>query len=289
LALRSKRRSSRSEREKKAGIIGGTGKIGRLFAGVFERAGYEVLVSGRSTKLSAADLAKHCGTVIVSVPIRATVRVIGEIAPLLTKNQLLCDLTSLKMAPVAAMLRTKAEVIGLHPMFGPTVRSLAGQTIIACPARCTEKECDALLAIFRAEGATCTIATPEAHDRMMAVVQGLTHFVTLCMAESVRRADLDINETRAFTSPVYQIELALMGRLLSQDPDLYADILQQNPFVPEVLAACRSSAAHLAGIVLSQDPDRFRVFFQTNSHYFGKFCREGQEMTDALIDCMVRR
>ena len=30
----------------KAGIIGGTGKMGRLFAPVFERAGYEVLVSG---------------------------------------------------------------------------------------------------------------------------------------------------------------------------------------------------------------------------------------------------
>ena len=289
MALRSKRRSSRSERERKAGIIGGTGKMGRLFAGVFERAGYEVLVSGRSTKLPATDLAEQCGIVIVSVPIRDTVRVIEEIAPVLTKNQLLCDLTSLKVAPVAAMLRTKAQVIGLHPMFGPTVGSLAGQTIIACPARCTRKTRDALLAIFRAEGATCTLATPEAHDRMMAVVQGLTHFVTLCMAESIRRMGLNINETRAFMSPVYQIELALMGRLLAQDPDLYADILQTNPFVPEVLAACRASAANLAGIVMAQDPNQFRAFFKNNSWHFGEYCREGQEMTDALIDCMVRR
>ena len=47
----------------KAGIIGGTGKMGRLFAKVFEQAGYEVLVSGRTTALTAADLAEQCDIV----------------------------------------------------------------------------------------------------------------------------------------------------------------------------------------------------------------------------------
>ena len=107
----------------KAGIIGGTGKMGRLFCPVFERAGYETIVSGRSTALTNEQLAESCDIVIVSVPIRDTVRVIGEIAPVLRDDQLLCDFTSLKVAPVAAMLRSKAQVIGLHPMFGPTVSS----------------------------------------------------------------------------------------------------------------------------------------------------------------------
>ena len=69
----------------KAGIIGGTGKMGRLFVPIFERAGYDVLVSGRSTPLSNNRLAELCDIVIVSVPIHDTVRVIGEIAPVLTK------------------------------------------------------------------------------------------------------------------------------------------------------------------------------------------------------------
>ena len=92
----------------KAGIIGGTGKMGKLFAPVFERAGYEMIVSGRSTAVTNADIAETCDLVIVSVPIRDTVRVIGEIAPLLGKDQVLCDFTSLKVAPVAAMLKSKA-------------------------------------------------------------------------------------------------------------------------------------------------------------------------------------
>ena len=273
----------------KAGIIGGTGKMGQLFVPVFERAGYEVRVSGRKTALTNKDLARQCDIVIVSVPIRDTENVIGEIAPLLARNQLLCDFTSLKTKPVEAMLRSKANVIGLHPMFGPTVSSLKSQTIIVCPARVEEHTLNELLAIFRNEGARCTVATPEEHDRMMAVVQGLTHYVTLCMAESIRRLGVDIDTTQEFTSPVYQIELSLMGRLLSQDPDLYADILQLTPYVPEVLEACRSSAGDLAAIVGSQDPELFRAFFEENSRYLGAFCAEGQKMTDSLIERMVNR
>jgi prephenate dehydrogenase len=263
--------------------------MGQFFVPVFERAGYEVLVTGRSTSLTNADCARQCELVIVSVPIRDTVRVIGEIAPLLARNQLLCDLTSLKVRPVEAMLKSKANVIGLHPMFGPSVGSLKSQTIIVCPVRAEEHLVHRLMAIFRKEGARCTTANAEEHDRMMAVVQGLTHYVTLCMAESIRRLGLDIEATRAFTSPVYQIELSLVGRLLSQDPDLYADILQQNPYVPDVLEACRSSAGELAEIVGSKNPELFRAFFIRNSRHLGPWCNEGQKMTDTLIDCMVNK
>ena len=273
----------------KAGIIGGTGKMGRLFVPIFERAGYEVLVSGRSTALTNTQLAELCDIVIVSVPIHDTVRAIEEIAPVMTKEQLLCDFTSLKVLPVAAMLESEAMVIGLHPLFGPTVPSLRHQTIIVCPARAPEETLNSLVSLFTREGANCTLATPEQHDRMMAVVQGLTHFVTLCMADSVRRLGLDIETTLAFTSPVYQIELSLVGRLLSQDPSLYADILQQNPFVPDVLSVCTSSARDLDDIVNSKDPERFREFFQRNSRHLGKYCDEGMKTTDALIESMVNR
>jgi prephenate dehydrogenase len=174
-------------------------------------------------------------------------------------------------------------------MFGPTVKSIRNQTIIVCPARADESRVAALVGIFEGQGAICTIATPEEHDRIVAVVQGLTHFVTLCMADTVRRLGVDLNTTGQFESPVYQIELSLVGRLLSQDPALYADILQQNPYVPEVVAACRSSAADLAAIIENKDPGQFRAFFERNSRHLGAYCQEGQKMTDDLIECMVNR
>jgi prephenate dehydrogenase len=52
----------------------------------------------------------------------------------------------------------------------------------------------------------------------MAVVQGLTHFVTLMMADTMRRLSTNPQQTEPYMSPVYQIEMGLVGRLLFQDP-----------------------------------------------------------------------
>jgi prephenate dehydrogenase len=271
------------------GIIGGTGKMGTLFSGVFSRAGCEVQVCGRSDPSRCRDLAASCSIVMVSVPIRETIRVIREIAPILREDQILCDLTSLKTGPVAAMLASRASVIGLHPMFGPTVSSLRGQTIIAIPARIDGEPLASFLSIFEREGARITLSTPEAHDRMMAVVQGLTHFVTLTVAETMRRIHASPEATEPYRSPVYQIEMGLVGRLLSQDPDLYGDMLTENPYLPPVLAACHDSLGHIQRVVEDRDPGAFRELFLENARYFAGYTRKAAEETDFLIDAMVGR
>jgi prephenate dehydrogenase len=272
----------------KVGIIGGTGKMGQFFRGVFERGGYDVLCSGRHTDVTARQIAGECDIVMVAVPIHATVPVIDGIAPLLTSSQLLCDLTSLKVEPVKAMLRSPAQVAGFHPMFGPTVSSLHKQTIIATPVRCEKETVQPLLDLFRGEGAVITLTTPEEHDRMMAVVQGLMHFVTLSMAETMRRIGTSPRETLAFMSPVYRIEMGLIGRLLAQDARLYGDMLQMNPYVKEVLRACEESVHTLRETIESGDEKGFIRTFGENAANFGDYCAQGMEETDTLIRTVVR-
>jgi prephenate dehydrogenase len=273
----------------KVGIIGGTGKMGQLFRGVFERGGYTVLSSGRHTEVTSREIARQCDIVMVAVPIHATVPVIEGITPLLNPSQLLCDLTSLKVEPVKAMLRSPAQVAGFHPMFGPTVSSLHKQTIIATPVRCRTEILEPVLNLFRREGAVITLTTPEEHDRMMAVVQGLMHFVTLSMAETMRRIGTSPRETLAYMSPVYRIEMGLIGRLLAQDARLYADMLQMNPYVGEVLRACEESVHHLREIVVSRDEEAFIKTFSENAANFGGYCEQGMEETDTLIRTVVHQ
>lgn len=263
--------------------------MGRLFSGVFERAGCEVACSGRNTRITAMDITGEADLVIISVPIHDTAEVIRNIAPHLTESQVICDLTSLKVFPVREMLSSRADVIGLHPMFGPSVRTLEQQTIIVTPARCSQKNLNWLTGTFIREGARITITTPEAHDRMMAVVQGLTHFVTLSMAETMRRLGITPAETEPFMSPVYQIEAGLVGRLLSQDPVLYADILRMNPFVPAVLEACEHAVSDVKDTVLSGENGMFEQLFTRNSKNFGEYCNVASSLTDSLIEAMVQR
>ena len=272
----------------KVGIIGGTGGMGRLFSRIFQEAGHDVMVSGRTTSITNEYIAKHADLIIVSVPIRDTIPVIDSIAPHVSSEQILTDLTSLKTGPVQAMLATKARVIGLHPMFGPSIASLHGQTIIATPARYDDKDLDLLKRLFEAQGARVTITTPEEHDRMMAVIQGLTHFKAILFAGTMRRLGITPSDTESYISPVYRIETGIAGRLLSQNADLYADILCMNPSVPDILAVSRKAADELERIILSGDKQAFSDEFNESKEWFGPFCDKASRETDLLIQAMVK-
>jgi prephenate dehydrogenase len=271
------------------GIIGGTGGMGSLFARIFAEAGHRVSVSGRRTLLSNADLARLCEVVVVSVPIGSTIEVIREIAPILREGQVLCDFTSLKVAPVAAMLETNAAVLGLHPMFGPSVPSLRGQTVIACPARISPERAEEVLGVFRAAGAAVMVMDPAEHDRLMAVVQGLAHFATLTVAGTMRRLGVDLDALLAATSPVYRIETALVGRILGQDPDLYGPILRENPAVPAVLAAFEEAAGELRQAVEADDGEAFGRIFQEDAAFFRAYVPRATEDSEALVRCLADR
>lgn len=117
-------------------IIGGNGKMGKLFSRLFTLSGYQVksLEADEWNTKSPAIFA-NAGMVIVSVPIHLTVDVIAQLPPL-PENCLLVDLASIKKAPLDAMLKAhKGPVLGLHPMFGPDVPSLAKQVVAYCEGR----------------------------------------------------------------------------------------------------------------------------------------------------------
>ena len=53
---------------------------------------------------------------------------------------LLADLTSVKRVPLTKMLDVhKGAVVGLHPMFGPDIASMAKQVVVCCDGRFSER------------------------------------------------------------------------------------------------------------------------------------------------------
>ena len=106
------------------GIVGGDGKMGKLFAPIFERYVDEVI-----TSLDPINIAKSCDIIVFSVPIEVTEKVIEELLPHIEERHLLMDFTSLKEGPCKAMMHSQGSVIGLHPLFGPSVSSIRGMTI----------------------------------------------------------------------------------------------------------------------------------------------------------------
>ncbi|MBI2559414.1 prephenate dehydrogenase/arogenate dehydrogenase family protein [Candidatus Woesearchaeota archaeon] len=271
------------------GIIGGTGQMGSFFRKFFEKNDCRVLIASRKTNLRIEDCARQSDIVLVSVPIGATVNVIKKISPHINKNSLLIDTTSIKKGPVEAMLRcSKSEVIGMHPVFGPNISSLKNQTIVLCPAR-GKKWLKWIRDIFEGNGALIKISTPEKHDEMMSVIQGLNHFSTLSVAHAMKSLGIRVEESLQYTSPIYKLRMAMVGRILNQDSKLYANIEILNPKNKKALDAYVKSSKKLQKIIKTKNTKEFVKYFDECAEFFGGFKKEAEKLSDYLIEKMVER
>lgn len=234
------------------GVIGGMGGMGKWMVRFLENEGFRVEVRGRSRGTDLAKMAAACPVIVVAVPMEATVSVIGDVGPLMREDGLLMDLTSLKKAPVEAMLRASpSEVIGCHPLFGPGVSFLRGENIVLCPAR-GDRWLPWLRDLFGKRGARIVETTPERHDRMMAAVQGMTHLNTVLFGLYLRESGLSPEDLEAFSTPVFRAKRALVEKIASS-PFLYTGILSMNPHMKEVLERFGKVLKELEGLLERHD------------------------------------
>ena len=260
-------RYEKGEKNLEIGIIGGTGGIGKWFAEFFREQGCKVHTAGRNTGMEWTALARRCAVVVVSVPISATGDTIRRVGAHMGKEKLLMDLTSLKSEPVRAMLESsKAEVIGLHPLFGPDASSLRGQNIVICPAR-GRKWLGWIKEILRKNGARLQELTPAEHDRMMAYVQGLPHLSTILMGAALREGGIDPGELAKYSTPVFRSRMVMVDKVFTTNPRLYAEILALNPETRRILARCEKALMELKTRIEKRDADSLRNWLTEKGNF----------------------
>ncbi|MFI5307120.1 MAG: bifunctional chorismate mutase/prephenate dehydrogenase [Polyangiales bacterium] len=274
---------------RKVVVIGGAGKMGALVAKLFREIGHDVTVADVQTTLRPEEAAASADVVVISVPIQVTTSVIEQLGRLVRTDALLMDVTSVKQAPLAAMLAsTRASVVGTHPMFGPGVHTLQGQRVVLCRGR-GDAWYDWLAQMLQARGLTVTESSADEHDRVMALVQVLTHFQTQVLGWALSRSGVSLEQSRRFTSPAYLMELYVCARHFAQDPLLYGPIEMLNPGTEGVTTAFRRAAEELSDILKAHDQARFNQMFEDVRAYFGSFAAEATEQSSFLIDRLVER
>lgn len=274
---------------KTVAIIGGQGSMGRCMAQLFGDLGHAVMIADLDTRVTPDEAAALADVVLISVPIDATPGVIANLGPLVRPDALLMDVTSVKSEPMQAMLAaTSASVVGTHPLFGPSVHSLQGQRVVVTPGR-GEAWLAWLRTMLHARGIEVVETTPAEHDRIMAIVQVLTHFSTEVIGGALAALDVSIDETLRYTSPIYLIQLLLAGRHFAQSPELYAAIQMSNPRTAEVADAFIRAAESLRAASTTGDRAAFRALFEQVRSYFGPFKDRALEQSDFLIDRLVER
>ncbi|WP_245185362.1 prephenate dehydrogenase/arogenate dehydrogenase family protein [Falsiroseomonas frigidaquae] len=221
------------------GLIG-FGAFGRLMARHLQP--YFRLLAHDSAEAPApaegvtfTDLARAaaCPVVVLAVPVDQLPAVIAALRPHLRPGTVVVDVGSVKVRPTEAMLAglpPDVEIVGTHPLFGPQSarQGIAGLKLALCPIR--GRSAFRIGAFLRRVlRLRVVLTTPEAHDREMAVAQGLTHLIAAVL---VRMEPLP---TR-MTTRSFGLLMQAVGMVRHDPPGVFDAIERANPYAAEVRA-----------------------------------------------------
>ncbi len=254
------------------GIIGGSDGLGRTLIYYF-RDDFNVFITGRDHKKgqnvaneagvnyieSNAGLANISDILIISVPIQHTSDVIREVAPFMKEGSVMVDVTSIKEEPsktMAEVLPDTIEYIPTHPIFGPRTTQLDNQVIVLTADK-KGKWYDKVYRYLESKNMRIIETTAEKHDYMMSIVQVLTHFSFISTASTIEKLKIDLAETEDYESPIYNLMIDLIARIVAQNPYLTYNIQSMNNNGPKIRNTFAEAVIELRDVINNEDSDKF--------------------------------
>lgn len=252
-------------------IVGGNGGMGKFFTNYFKKASYTVEILEKDDWDRVVSIVEKAKAVIVSVPIDVTLSVIKKLAPHLKNDTVLCDLTSVKKDVVNVIKHHyKGPSLSLHPMFGPDTKNFVKQVVVNVSVN-DEAKCDFLirqLAVFGARVVNCSALE---HDEAMSIIQALRHFTTYCYGVFLSKTNANIDKILELSSPIYRLELTMVGRLFAQDPMLYGDIIMSSSHNKDLIYNYFKNLHEELDVILNDNLDEFIKRFKSAREYFGTY------------------
>lgn len=266
--------------------------MGKWLARFLMEDGKKVTIIGRSpdaTRLAGTEIGCQATTditavtksrvIIISVAIDSFEEVVKRVAPLTMEDHLIFDITSIKSKPVEIMNRyfTRGTALGTHPVFGPGARGVSGHNFVLTPTSSRQTEiANATNSYLSQRGALVKIMSPDEHDRLMAIILGLAHFISIVSANTL--VDYGkLEEMAGVQGVTYRALLTLIESVLSEDPELYASLQMNLPHLREAQEIFISNARLWTETVEKQDRKLFvdqmkalRKRFEENNPDFGR-------------------
>lgn len=204
----------------------------------------EILVFSRSREEGDAGFgARFAGIeevlssqiIIPSIPAQFLEDFFTSNLELINPSALVVDVASVKIKPLEVLGRVlpkTCQLLGTHPMFGPASiaknQGLTGLKCVVCPVRIDSEKEKTIVDFLRNEiGLRVIYKTADEHDREMAYVQGLSHFIGHTLDE-MGIPDSDIS------TMAYDDLISLRNVQGGDSWDLFCSIVDENPYAREV-------------------------------------------------------
>ncbi len=235
----------------------GAGAMGKWLANFAKRNLGEVIVadikSARAkdvaSELDASakpikEAAAQAELLLIAVPISKTPETVKSLAEIAQKDALLADVASVKSDVVDVMrkIKTNIELVSVHPLFGPGAVSIAGKDIVVVPVKPGKRYSELKKRLVEL-GARVTEMDAEQHDRLMAMIQCMTHFVLLAYLTAIKSMK-GLKLAREIRTPMFAALTSLAKAVLAGNPELCGELQVHNRYAKIVrssmIEACRS-------------------------------------------------
>jgi chorismate mutase/prephenate dehydrogenase len=158
-------------------------------------------------------------------------------------------------------------------MFGPDVTSLAKQVVVFSDGRASERY-QWLIEQIRIWGAHLYPAPAPAHDHAMSLIQALRHFTSFAYGVHLSNEAPNLDLLMDLSSPIYRLELAMVGRLFAQNPELYADIIMAQPENLAMIRRYHQRFGQLLELLELHDTQAFIAEFDKVKEWFGDYAQQ---------------
>jgi chorismate mutase/prephenate dehydrogenase len=115
------------------------------------------------------------------------------------------------------------------------------------------------------------------------------HFATFAFGQFICRRRINLSRTLEFSSPIYRLELGMVGRLFAQDASLYSEIIFASPERRKLLKEYLASLKDNLGMIETDDRESFREEFMKIAEWFGPFSEQAMRESTFLIDKLIER
>ncbi|MDD2325411.1 MAG: prephenate dehydrogenase [Alphaproteobacteria bacterium] len=192
-----------------------------------------------------------CDIVVLGPPVPRMAEAVALVKPHLRDGALVLDVGSVKYT-IAQLLEAElprsVDIVCTHPLFGPQSgkNGIKGLKIAVCPVRGEDRARKVAAFLSEAFGLEVIETTAEAHDREMAMVQGLTHMVAKVLLEMEPLP-------KTMTTKSYERLMESVDMLRYDSMELFLAIERDNPFAKDVRKNFFAKADALRGFLEAHD------------------------------------
>jgi len=248
-------------------VVGAAGKMGTWFTKYFLKQRHKVFVHDtnkdglRKLVRLGANIAgdlkftiMNSDLVILCVPINATKRVMLQVSKYMMIDSTLIEISSIKheahrtLSEIARLYKLKPLCI--HPLFGPGATSIKGMKIALAPVFDSHAELRNARKIFN--GASFVIVDVDEHDKIVAVVLGLTHLTNAVLARILAN-EREISRFKEVAGTTYKLQLLLTESIMNDDSDLFTSLIMSNSYTRRYARSLLNATQQMCNYIINEN------------------------------------